>query len=426
MRWVGAAGLAGGMLLLVAGCGATDPYANAAPASPAPSHPAAFPAPSQSAAFLSPSRSAAPDWVGTWGVAMTDGGQAFERQTVRQIVHTSVAGDRARLELSHAFGRTPLVIGGVHVARQVSGSTIDPATDTVVTFGGRTAVTIPAGGTVTSDPVSFAVPADADLAVSVHLPAATGETTRHPLGTRDNFIGTGDQLTATSIRGAETSSNYFFLTGLDVHNSAAEGTVVAFGASITDGLDSAFGANQRWPDLLADRLRAAGRTIGVVNTGISGNRLTADGTDGRGESAAHRFERDVLRRTGVRWVIISDDPLNDLGSHRAPGSDEIISAYRQLIDRGHAAGIRVICSTLTPFRGADYWSSRGEQGRAEVNAFVRGAGSGCDAVLDQDAATHDPASPTRFLAANDSGDHLHPGDKGMRVIAGAVDLDWFD
>ncbi|BCJ41018.1 SGNH hydrolase [Actinoplanes ianthinogenes] len=410
MRWV----MAAGVMLLAGGCGTATAQAGPSPASVSPS---VVPA--------SPPASAAPGWVATWGVAMTDGGQPFTRQTVRQIVHTSVGGDGARLQLANTFGRTPLVVGGVHVARRATGSGIDPATDTAVTFGGKATVTVPAGATVTSDEVAFAVPADTDLAVSLYLPAATGETTRHPLGTQNNYIGTGDQLTAATMHSVETSSNYFFLSGLDVLNSAADGTIVAFGASITDGLDSAFGANHRWPDLLADRLRAAGRTIGVVNTGISGNRLTADGKDGRGESAAHRFERDVLRRTGVKWVIIADDPLNDLGSRHPPGVDQIVGAYRQLIARGHAAGITVICSTLTPFAGADYWSSRGEQGRAAVNAFVRGTGSGCDAVLDQDTATHDPAAPTRFLPANDSGDHLHPGDKGMQVIAGAVDLDWF-
>ncbi|WIM94317.1 GDSL-type esterase/lipase family protein [Actinoplanes oblitus] len=412
MRWDGAAGLAGGVILLLAGCGAVSASPPATVAGSVPASPSAG--------------AAAEGWVATWGAAMTDGGQSFHRQTVRQIVHTSVAGDGARLRLSHAFGTTPLVIGGVHVARRATGSGIERATDTAVTFGGKATVTIPAGGSVTSDRVDFAVPADADLAVSVYLPATTGETTRHPLATQHTYIGTGDQLTATTVSGATTSSSYFFLTGLDVFDSGADGTIVAFGASITDGLGSTVGAARRWPDLLADRLRADGRTIGVVNTGISGNRLTADGRDGRGESAAHRFDQDVLQRTGVRWVIISDDPLNDLGSTHPPATDELIGAYRQLIDRGHAAGIKVICSTLTPFHGAAYWSSAGERGRTAVNAFVRGAGSGCDAVLDQDTATHDPAAPTRYLPANDSGDHLHPGDKGMQVIAEAVDLDWLD
>jgi len=124
-------------------------------------------------------------------------------------------------------------------------------------------------------------------------------------------------------------------------------------------------------------------------------------------------------------VIFSDDPLNDLGGADPPSGARLVDALRQLITHSHDAGVRVVCSTLTPFGGSGYWTERAEAGRAAVNAFVRGAGSGCDAVLDQDAATHDPAAPTRYLAADDSGDHLHPTDQGMRAIAGAVDLDWF-
>ncbi|WP_203823551.1 GDSL-type esterase/lipase family protein [Actinoplanes palleronii] len=411
MRSIPAAWVAGSTILLLTACNTAPPYASGASAPPS--------------AAASPSVPAGPAWVATWGVAMTDGGQAFAKQTLRQIVHTSVGGDGARLKISNAFGTQPLVLGGVRIAQRVKDAAIDPVTDTAVTFGGKTTVTLAPGASVVSDRAEFAVTADTDLAVSVYLPAATGETTRHPLGTQTNFIGTGDQAAATTISGATTASSYFFLTALDVVNQEAAGTVVAFGASITDGRGSTPGANLRWPDLLADRLRASGRTFGVVNTGISGNRLTKNGKDGRGESAPKRFQRDVLDRTGVAWVLISDDPLNDLGSRKPVTSDQILAVLKQLIARAHAADIRVICSTLTPFEGAGYWSARGEQGRTAYNAFVRSPESGCDQVLAQDTATQDPADPTRFLAVNDSGDHLHPGDKGMQAIAGAVDLDWF-
>jgi lysophospholipase L1-like esterase len=177
-----------------------------------------------------------------------------------------------------------------------------------------------------------------------------------------------------------------------------------------------------WPDLLSDRLRASGREIGVLNTGISGNRLTADD---HGDRAPARFDRDVLRRTGVRWVIISDDALNDLGAAEPPAADRLTAGLRDLITRAHRAGVRVICSTLTPYEGAGYWTAAGEAGRAVVNAFVRSPGSGCDAVLDQDGATRDPSRPARFLPRHDSGDHLHPNAAGLQAIADAVDLAWF-
>lgn len=367
-----------------------------------------------------PVPSAAPaSWVGTWGTAVQHGGRSFQDHTVRQIVHTSIGGDSARVRFSNEFGSGPLVIGSAYLANRTGGGTVTDSRP--VTFGGATSATVPAGQTAVSDEVAFPVPADGDVAVTVHLPTTAGGTT-HGIAVQDTYVASGDQAAAGTLSGARTESSWYFLSGLDVRNPDAAGAVVAFGASITDGFGSRFNGNQRWPDLLADRLRAAGHTVGVLNAGISGNRLTADD---RGESALNRFERDVLSRPGARWVIISDDAINDLGAADPPSAAELIGALRTLVERAHGAGLRVICSTLTPYEGAGYWTARGESARGEINEFLRGSGSGCDAVLDADRATHDPSVPTRFRPAYDSGDHLHPGAAGFQAIADAVPLDVF-
>ncbi|MEU4423445.1 SGNH/GDSL hydrolase family protein [Actinoplanes sp. NPDC024001] len=430
MKWARKAVVAT-MAMGVAGC-TQVPESWPADSGGSPASPSPFP--SSSAAAASPEAArreaatpeaatpeAATPWTGTWAVAVQPRGRSFQRETLRQIVHTSIGGSAARVRLSNAYGTTPLTVNSVYVARRLRGSAIDAKTDRPVTFGGASTVIIPAGGSAVSDPVAFAVPADSDIAVSAYLPESTGASTRHAVGGRHNYIAAGDQSAAATLAGSTTTSSYFFLAGVDVQNPAATGSVVAFGASITDGVGSKFNADRRWPDLLSDRLRSAGRTIGVLNTGISGNRLTADT---HGASAAKRFDRDVLRQPGVRWVIISDDAINDLGKSDTP-APQLITALRTLIARGHDAGIKVICSTLTPFRGAGYWTERGERGRGEINAFIRSRDSGCDAVLDLDRATRDPGSPSRFQRRYDSGDHLHPGDAGMRAIADAVELSWF-
>jgi len=238
-----------------------------------------------------------------------------------------------------------------------------------------------------------------------------------------NYIAGGDVSGAASLPDAQITSSYFFLTNLDVQNPDSEGSVVTLGASITDGYASTQGANTRWPNDLAARLADAGDTVGVLNEGISGNRLLQDGT---GPSALSRFDRDVLGQPGVRWVIFSDDPINDLGSTSPqPTADQLIAGLQQLIAAAHQAGIGFICSTLTPYQGAYYWNQSGETAREAINDFIRGSGSGCDGVVDQDTATHDPSNPTMYLPAYDSGDHLHPNDAGYQAIANAVDLSLF-
>ncbi|WP_327238282.1 SGNH/GDSL hydrolase family protein [Streptomyces sp. NBC_01317] len=360
---------------------------------------------------------AAGPWTGTWAAAPQSGGDTFTQQTVRQIVRTSIAGTSARVRLSNVFGNAPLTVQDIHVARRTSGSSVSAATDRTVTFGGQRTVTIPAGGSAVSDEVAFPVDALSDVAVSFHLPRTTGPVTYHQSGLQTNYVAAGDVSGNANLTNARTTNSYYFLSGLDVVNPAAEGAVVTLGASITDGIASRNDANRRWPNELASRLVGAGRTVGVLNQGISGNQLL---TDGAGQSALNRFDRDVLSQPGVRWVVFADDPINDL-SNTNPTADRLIGGLKQLIARAHERGVKFLCSTLTPFEGAGGWKPELETKRAAVNSFVRGAGSGCDGVIDQDAATHDPARPTKFRAEYDSGDHLHPNEAGLRAIAGAVD-----
>jgi lysophospholipase L1-like esterase len=362
-------------------------------------------------------------WTGTWSVSPQSGGSSFNQQTLRQIVHTSIGGYSARVEISNVFGGQPLVISDVHIAQRSSGSTITSGTDHTVTFGGQTTTTIPAGGLAYSDSVGFAVPALSDVAISMYLPQSTGSATFHQQGTATNYVASGDVSGNASLSGAQTTGSYYFLTNLDVQNSGSQGAVVTLGASITDGVASAPDDNRRWPNDLAVRLAQSGYDVGVLNQGISGNRLLVDGA---GQSALNRFQRDVVNQPGVNWVIFSDDPINDLGStNPQPTAGQLIAGVQQLISEAHQAGLKFLCSTLTPYQGAGYWNQSGENAREAFNSFVHSSGNGCDGVVDQDAATHDPNNPTMYLPAYDSGDHLHPNEAGLQAIANAVNLALF-
>ena len=376
------------------------------------------------------------DWVTGWTASPQDpspgtlGLKGFHDQTVRDIIVPSVGGNTIRLELTNAFGRSPLQVGRVTVAVADLGAGVVPGTIHPVSFGGRASVRIPAGEQVLSDPVGMQVSALQELAVSIYLPGPTGVATRHTDAQQVNWVSTAGDHAGEAGVGAFTipTLSWYYLSGLDVRSSRATGTVVAFGDSITDGVNSSVGGNDRWPDDLARRLGAvAGPTLSVADEGIGGNRLL---TASRccGASAQARFARDALDQSGVRDVIVLEG-INDIGTSVGPLHSDtgltparIIAGYRDLIAQAHARGVRIFGATLLPYHGAGYYSPAGEAIREAVNAWIRTSGA-FDGVIDFDAVMRDPADPLRLNPAYDSGDHLHPNDTGYQAMADAINLD---
>jgi lysophospholipase L1-like esterase len=352
-------------------------------------------------------------------------------QTVRQVARASIGGSRVRIVLSNAYGMHPLKIGAADIA--LSGKdteSIVPGSNRVLTFGGKTSVVIPPGAPMLSDPVDLDVAALSHLAVSLYLPDPTAPATFHRDARQTAYIGAGNQTAATSLKVDSTLTTRVFLAAIQVEAAPGTRTVVAFGDSITDGDGANINADARWPDFLAQRL--APRGVAVLNAGISGARVLRDKM---GVNALARFQRDVLAQPGIRTVIVLMG-INDIAWKDTPLalSDEsttaqgLIAGYQQLIARAHARHVRIIGATLTPFEGAlEDTPMRGNYGvgkervRQQVNDWIRHSGA-FDAVIDFDAILRDPKHPTRLLPAYDSGDHLHPGDAGNRVMAEAIDL----
>jgi lysophospholipase L1-like esterase len=377
------------------------------------------------------------DWVGTWATSpQTQSATQTPRQfpagtTVRQIVRISKGGTEFRVRLSNELGTQPLVVGRASIARHQSGGLIIAGTNRPVTFSGQSSVTIPAGAPVLSDPISLDAPPLSDVAISIHLPNGASGTTFHSVGLQTNYIGpaNGDYTSSVIMPTAATARNYWFLTALNVRAESNENAkaIVALGDSITDGTNSTPDTNARWPNILAMRLQESAnlKHIGVLNEGISGNRLLSEPT---GPAALSRFDRDVLSHSSVKYLVVLIG-INDIGnSARGTGpavtADEIIMAHRQIIARAKAKGIKVYGATLTPIQGSGYDFPIAEANRQTVNAWIRTSGE-YDAVIDFDEVTRDPAQPTRFLPEYDSGDHLHPNNAGYTAMGRSVPLSLF-
>ncbi len=358
----------------------------------------------------------------------------LNNQTIRQIVHTTIGGDRVRVVLSNAFGTGPLTIGAARIALRQKDAATASSSDRPLTFSGVPSISIPPGAVALSDAAALAVPGFSDLAIDLFLPgdvtAAVGTVTMHTGALQTNYVSTeGNHAGAADFPVMSTTPSWYFLARVEVAGPERAGAIVAFGDSITDGTRSTPDTNSRWPDQLARRLAAQNMKMAVLNEGIAGNRVLADGA---GVSALARFDRDALVQTGVTHVVVLES-INDIGLARenaSPSAADIIEGHKQLIERAHARGLKIYGATLTPFYGsvapgrAAYATEVGEAKRQAVNQWIR-TSHAYDGVIDFEAAVRDPNNPTQLRAEFNPGDNLHMNDAGYQAMANAIDLGLF-
>ena len=378
-------------------------------------------------------------WVETWGCALqlTEPNNLppvpLANSTLRQFVRTSVGGKNLRVRLSNIFGTDSVTIHAAHFAlASVGGSAgsgeINPSTDRTFTFNGAAEVMIPKGESVVSDPLDFDLPALADVALSIYFGEISETTiTGHPGSRTTSFVITSNAVSKASLPAAKTMTHWYLITGIEVEADNSSRTIVVLGDSITDGRGSTNDKNNRWPDILAQRLitNSATANVAVLNQGIGGNAIFG----GLGPAAIKRFDRDVLEQSGVRYFILFEG-VNDIGGRNSSmtTATNLVNAYADMAGKAKARGIRAYAATITPFGGSGYYSDLHEQERQYVNTWIR-TNTVFDDVIDFDAVVRDPAASMKFQAVYHSGlyanDGLHLNPAGYQAMGDAIDLKLF-
>jgi len=385
------------------------------------------------------------EWVASWTASPhaplgTEGWMAaasYENVTISQVLRITEGGTRVRVRFSNRYGPAPLEIGAARIVQIDEQNREVPGTSRTLSFGGEPGAVIPRGAPFVSDDVAVDYPDLARLKVEIFLPTATGPCTCHLTGVDELAVSPPGNFVGKPFEPVSKAQYRAFISGVEVDSPDALGTIVTYGDSITDGVGATPGANRRWPDILADRLQAAGKEWAVANAGISGNRVLSPGM---GESALARFDEDVLSLPNVEYMIVFIG-VNDIGNRFGPPREgggpflnmdqppittaQMIAGYKQLIARAHAKGIKVIGSPIGPYKGAGYWTEEGEAARRAVNDWILNGGA-FDGIVRLDTAFADPADPARMRDGYHMGDFLHGSDAGLKAVGESIDLSLFE
>ncbi|MBN6532377.1 SGNH/GDSL hydrolase family protein [Acinetobacter pittii] len=380
-------------------------------------------------------------WVTTWAaspqkvwnkdfVFPTNIPDQISNQTIKQISQISIGGEAIRLVFTNQYGDQPLSIDKTTVGL-IKGQSLKSKNAYPVYFSGKLKAQILPGKQLISDPIQLPVPDHAQLMVNTFIQKPTTFKTFHWDAKQTSWLITGNQTANLNTpSSAKTTTARLLLSSIEVKPKRKAHVVAVIGDSITDGATATLDANTRWTDFLAKRLSP--HQIAVINSGISGNRLL---TDGMGDSALDRLKKEIFQYSGVKTLIVLVG-INDISwpgtafapKQQIPTFEALTQGYKGVVDEAHRQGIQVIGATLLPFSGAlpntpldNYYQPNKDELRQRINHWIRTSHT-FDGVLDLERGLKDPKHPDRLNPIYDSGDHLHPNDRGNQQMANLVDL----
>jgi len=372
-------------------------------------------------------------WTGTWASSQYFNGDMppinLQGNSLRQIVRTSIAGEDLRFHFSNYIGKQVMELNEVHVALADGQGTgkIVTSSDTKITFNGNAKVTIPAGGDVISDTIKFNAPALTELTITIYFGKVPTEITGHAGARTNSFVEYGNAVSKESFSKNNKFTRWYVISAIDVKTDSKSKAVVCFGDSITDGRGSTDDKQNRWTDIFAEKLQnnPATQHIAVLNQGIGGSSVYGNWFDAKWPTGQGRLDRDVLAQTNVKYMIVLYG-INDI-NYGNKDANSIISAYKDIIKRAHAKGIKVYGSTILPFRQFSEYTDQRNRIREEVNKWILNTSAsqgGYDAVIDWDKLMKDPSN-TLYLNRQLAEDGLHPNAAGYKTMGNSIDLNLF-
>lgn len=371
--------------------------------------------------------SLAQNWVGTWATAPQTVVKSFmpynncmTNRSVRQVVKVSIGGDVIRLKLSNIYSMQPVEIRSIYIAHAKDSSDIDAKTAQYFKFGNSYKTVIPAGKQIVSDALKFNLRNLERVAITINYTSAPEIPTVHMGSRTTSYIMKGVTNAHSNFAKAFRENHWYNISGIDVYTISNNMSAIAIiGNSITDGKCSTDNAQNRWPDVMSEMLQLKHKITnqGVLNLGIGNNRVTVPG--GFGALAKERFDRDILMQSGVKKVVIFEG-VNDIGAARSGSSEtvarQIIESIQGMVKKAKARKMKVYLGTITPFKGAGYYTHFHEAARLYVNDWIRSQAKNVDGILDFAKLLQDPNDDRRMKREYASNDWLHPNPIGYKAM----------
>lgn len=371
--------------------------------------------------------SLAQNWVGTWATAPQTVVKSFmpynncmTNRSVRQVVKVSIGGDVIRLKLSNIYSMQPVEIRSIYIAHAKDSSDIDAKTAQYFKFGNSYKTVIPAGKQIVSNALKFKLRNLERVAITINYTSAPEIPTVHMGSRTTSYIMKGVTNAHSNFAKAFRENHWYNISGIDVYTMSNNMSAIAIiGNSITDGKCSTDNAQNRWPDVMSEMLQLKHKITnqGVLNLGIGNNRITVPG--GFGALAKERFDRDILMQSGVKKVVIFEG-VNDIGAARSGSSEtvarKIIESIQGMVKKAKARKMKVYLGTITPFKGAGYYTHFHEAARLYVNDWIRSQAKNVDGILDFAKLLQDPNDDRRMKREYASNDWLHPNPTGYKAM----------